>query len=107
MKRFIVTYDIVTPESAEVGDAAERGFLTPGAWRYPLETSNLNDDYTMTLREALDLIGDACENCGTWFAEVDGRQDFKTAAVETRALHPPRSITPSSYRRLARLLGAR
>ena len=30
------TYDVVTPESAEHGDVAECGFITPGFWRYLL-----------------------------------------------------------------------
>lgn len=32
-KRFHVTYDIITPESAEQGGTAECGFVLPGNWR--------------------------------------------------------------------------
>ena len=29
---FAVTYEIVTPDSAEHGEAEERGFVAPGEW---------------------------------------------------------------------------
>jgi len=100
MRGFYVTYDIVTHESAEHGDAAERGFVSPGGWH--------SDDRPepMTLREALDLMG-CCEDSGNWFTETDGRQNYSTGEVETRSLHCPRSISAASYDRVALMLGAR
>src|SRR5690606_18229007 len=50
MPKFNVTYEIVTPESAEVGDAAERGFVAKG----------------VSLREAVDLIGGVAHSADTW-----------------------------------------
>lgn len=102
MPKFTVTYDIVTHESAEDGDIEEGGFICPGGWRFgPTEDA----DVTMSLREAVGLMG-SCYDAGRWFAEHDGQQDYRTGAVETRHLHPPRNITPASYARLARLLKA-
>lgn len=98
MVKFYVTYEIVTEESAEHGDCAERGFVTPGQWKGP-------EAEAMTLREAVNLIG-CTENSGRWFTETDGRQDYITGACESRSLHPPENITPASYDRLARLLNA-
>lgn len=94
-----ITYDIVTPESAEDGDTAESGFISDGE----------------TLRDAIsDLFsgrtsaadsGQGIENSSRWFSYYHG-MEFETGAYETRALHPPEGITPASYGRLARLLGA-
>lgn len=98
-KLFTVTYDIVTPESAADGCTAESGFISEGE----------------TLRAAVSLLqsgrtsradsGQGVEDFGRWFSYYHG-MEFETGAYETRALHPPRGITASSYRRLARLLGA-
>ena len=98
MPFFTVTYEIVTPESAEIGDAEERGYVAPSGWHD-------SEPARMTLREALRLASPQ-QDCGRWFAEEDdGRQDFSTGAVETRSIHPPRSITPASYARVRRILG--
>lgn len=94
---FTVTYEIITPESAEHGDAAERGYVAPGEWRD-------DDPQPMSLREALQLCYPQ-EDSGSWFSECDGREDYRTGAWERRSLHPPRNITASSYGRLVRLLG--
>lgn len=100
--RFRVTYDIVTPESAEIGDYAEAGFVTPGGWKVPALSAGVN----MRLREALDLFSaGAVEDSGRWLTESDARRDFETGAEERRALHPPEGITPASYARLKRLVG--
>jgi hypothetical protein len=105
---FRVTYEIVTPESAEYGDAEERGFVLPGEWRDDIETAMRQPDnaYDITLREAL-TICDPAYCCGSWWTEHEGRQNYQTGAIETRSLHPPRNITPSSYARVSRLLGIR
>ena len=94
---FRVTYEIVTHESAEHGDAAERGFMSPGEWR--------TDDAPgpMSLRDAIRMSWGASEDCGRWFSSSP-EQDFRTGAYETRALHPPANITDASYARLKRLL---
>jgi len=109
MAKFRVTYEIVTPESAEHGEADETGFVTPGGWHTDTETA-LNysgEDYSMTLREALDLASPDYD-CGRWFGESsEERCDYATGAVETREIHPPQNITQASYRRIKRLIGAR
>lgn len=95
--RFSVTYETVTDESAEHGDAAARGYV--------LESC--------TLREAIDELG-----CGhveadcypvtlhtapRWFTCYHGI-DYRTGNDESRALHVPDTITAASRLRLARLL---
>ena len=104
--KFDVTYDIVTPESAEAGDVEESGFIDTG----------------LCLRDAIRLV------CATRTNEVDGVQsiecdewpmrsprwvtvtngmEFRTGAQESRYLHMPESLAPSTRRRIARLVGAR
>jgi hypothetical protein len=108
MPGFRVTYEVVTPESAERGDVEERGFVIPGEWKTPIEEALREKDisFDMELRDALRLCSPD-EDCGAWFAESDGREDYRTGDIETRSLHPPRNITGASYGRLRRLLGIR
>lgn len=103
---FRVTYEIVTPESAENGDAEEHGFVMPGNWRDDMKTAmkQPRDAYNITLREAMRLASPH-EDCGRWWAESYAEPDYRTGAVETRAIHPPANITESSYKRVSRLLG--
>lgn len=101
---FRVTYDIVTPESAEHGDVEESGFVMPGEWHYNIEDETPASEYNITLREALRLCNPN-EDSGNWWSDVDPIHNYRTGAEETRSLHPPRNITPSSYDRITRLLG--
>lgn len=98
MPGFRVTYEIVTPESAEIGDAESRGYVHIGEWKS-------DEPEEMSLREAMRLCSPN-EDCGRWFAEIgEDRCDYRTGAVETRSIHPPRDITESSYARVKRVLG--
>jgi hypothetical protein len=97
---FTVTYEIVTPDSAEHGEAEEMGYVSPGQWHD-------NEPTSMSLREAMQLCSPAYD-CGRWWAETsEDRCDYSTGAVETRSIHPPRNITPSSYARITRILRCR
>jgi hypothetical protein len=102
MMLFNVTYDIVTPESAAEGDAAERGFIAEG----------------VPLREALELVQEtessACERQGVdasdsnvgaarWLTVYNG-PNFRTGDAESRSLHFPESLSAPSRVRIARLL---
>ncbi len=103
---FTVTYEIVSPESD--GDIDENGFVLPGEWQIPIDEALADKDgvYTMSLREALDLA-QPDEDGGRWFTETgSGRCNYATGVIEYRAIHPPENITPSSYKRVKRLLRA-
>lgn len=102
MKRmFRVTYEVITEESAEHGDAAERGFITANGMNYADDEDGFDDfDFNLSLREALNKVG-SLEDSGHWFSEVD--EDWSRPG-ERRSLHPPSNITPSSYDRLVRVL---
>lgn len=106
MVRFTVTYDVVTHESAECGDVAASGFVSPGYWKH-------DDPAYLTLKECLSACGlfggrtTAFQDCGRWFEMINAETDYRTGEETRYSIHPPESITPSSYRRLARVLTGR
>lgn len=102
IERWRVTYDRVTPESAEHGDTAENGWAHYGGWRFPVEDPGPHE---MTLREALKFVYPS-EDCGNWFASQP-EPDYRGGFDETLYLHPPRNITAASYARVKRLLKIR
>jgi hypothetical protein len=89
MKKLIcITFEIVTPESAEQGDVAERGWIDE-------EGDEFEDDETETAADlaAKYLIEQgACEpssswaHDGVWYSD-EGTPDYATGAVETRSYH--------------------
>jgi len=104
MATFSVTYDIVTPESAEHGDVAELGFIS--------ENVSLREAIALTLETRTPYVDgveavEASEYPFTrprWVTITNGRE-FYTGACESRSLHFPESITPASRKRIARFLG--
>lgn len=103
INKFSVTYEVITPESAEHGDFAETGFILPGEWKVSAEDPG---EVTMSLRDAINLCYPQ-QDSGSWFSEVDGREDYRTGAKEFRNLHPPENITSSSYNRIKKLLNVK
>ena len=95
---FSITYEIITPESAENGDCEETGF----------EAENL------TLREAFDMlrwIGGNCEPSDSGLSPYSWlsfycEPDFRTGETKNYALHWPRNLTYSTRRRIAKLFRA-
>jgi len=112
--RFRVTYDIVTPESAEAGDYAESGFAHPGGWKFPATDPGPHE---ITLREAIGVCGyyppaatpgsGGFENSGSWWTTIDANQNYRTGEATSYSIHPPRNITRASYRRITRYLTGR
>lgn len=112
MERYVMTYEIITPESAEQGDVAEHGYCEPGGWLYPFPGSpdepNPGPAY-VSLRAALRDLGslepsDSDYLDARWWGEVDGTVDYSTGAETRKSLHIPDNITPSSRRRINRLI---
>jgi len=108
--RFHVTYELVTPESAEQGDAEERGYCDAQGNQYALDNCSPDDiaACTMSLREARNLMPGA-KDCGGWFTSASPVQDheyFVTNNEVYLSMHPPRNVTPASYHRIRRVLGA-
>ena len=101
---FSVTFEIVTPESAEHGDAESRGHIVAG----------------VSLREAVQCVGETesphcsreCIECDElpvtaphWIT-VYNSPDYLTGASESRSLHIPEGVTAASRVRIARLMRA-
>ena len=98
MTRFSVTFETITPESAEDGEAEDRGFVVEA----------------VSLREAVEALeGLGCHveadcypvTAPRWFTAYSTREDYGTGETENRSLHLPESITESTRIRIARLLG--
>lgn len=60
----------------------------------------------MSLREAVNLAGGGFEDSGSWFTCTSSETNYRTGAETRYAIHPPETITPASYRRVARILKA-
>lgn len=103
MQRFNVTFELITEESAEVGEAEETGFIA----------------HDVGLREGLDLVRQTetnqCEQTGIeanespiraprWIT-VYNSPDRKDGITENRSLHIPEHVTDASRRRICRLFG--
>ena len=97
MNKFSVTYEYITEESAENGEAEETGFLG--------EAETLHDAVALLYGSRTNAIdgGGHIEDGGSWLTCYGGRE-FMTGNYENRSLHPPRNITPSSYKRLGRAI---
>jgi hypothetical protein len=100
---FNVTYEIVTEESASDGDSAESGFIAKN----------------VPLRSAFDYVTQSrtSENSGVFCVEssdsnnrharwvtVGFGMEYLTGACESRSLHFPEKLTPSTRGRITRLL---
>jgi hypothetical protein len=109
---FNVYYAIITPESAEIGDADEMGVL--------YENLRLRDAMQEVFRTRTNAVGGISgieANCCYSDADkgwlklspactVYNGMEFKTGAHENRSITPAGKITVSSWRRLCRLMGA-
>ena len=113
MNRFHVTFDIVTPESAECGDIDDSGFVDSYGFQYSTHAKptpfviETGAACGMRLSEALNLIS-VCESSdGFAYYESDGRQNYETGAETRRAFHLPRNATGASVARVRRLMQSR
>ena len=98
--QFNVTFETVTPESAEHGDTADSGFVSQD----------------VALREALDDLGFGDGGCEAnespvtdprWVTMYQTNHDYRTGEIENRSLHFPDSMTAASKLRVCRMLGIR
>ena len=102
-----ITYEVITPESAEEGDAEERGFIEPKYnIRVPIDEAMNHDDWPAeslewSLTDAERFLGrGAMEDSGSWFNTCDPERDYQTGAETYYALHPNRGVTGATYARL-------
>lgn len=103
--RFNVTYEIVTPESVAHGDADERGYIVEGA-TFRDAVAELGATRTARVDGRNGIEADCCApGVPRWITITNG-MEFETGAYESRSLHIPDNVTPSSAVRIARYLGA-
>lgn len=102
---FSVSYEITTYESAENGEAEERGVIDEGL--------TLRDAIKEVHRTRTNLVGsveailpDSWPVDRVRWITVHNSAEYETGARESRTLHLPDTITPASSRRIARLVGA-
>jgi len=101
---YAVSYQVVTQESAEHGDAASAGMV--------LEDATLRDAIAAVFETRTSHVsGVECVECDEWpvtaprWITVTNGMEYHTGAHESRSLHMPENLTPSSRRRIARLCG--
>ena len=94
---FHVTYQIVTEESAEHGDAAESGFIG--------KDLGLREAVNAVFRTRTLFVGGYSTIYDDRTLTVDNGMEFLTGAYESRSLHRDRGVTDTSWARLCRLLG--
>ena len=100
---FDVTYKIVTPESAEQGDAESRGYIG--------HDMDLRDAIYEVLQTRTSLVegiqaiefSDSAVESARWLDVCNG-PEFETGAREYRSLHLPEHLTASTKRRIMRLI---
>ncbi len=98
MPKFSVTYEMWTHEDVEAGETSDRGYISED----------------VSLREAVRDIGHQALSADEWpvksprwLTNDEYDEDFRTGARESRSMHIPNTVTPSSRLRIARLLGVR
>jgi hypothetical protein len=122
--KFCITYEIVTPESAEDGEFAEIGWYGPGGWTYPLSDTDperqarlveaRSGDFDLSLRDAFKSalrLGVAGGGWNEWsdglgFACYTSSDDVsaRDGSVTRYCLHGSH-LSAGSVARIRRLLG--
>jgi hypothetical protein len=103
--KFNVTYEIVTQESAEHGEADERGYIAENV-SFRDAVAELNATRTARVDGQNGIQADCCfPGIPRWVTVTNG-MEFETGAYESRTLHIPDHVTPASAMRIARYLGA-
>lgn len=103
MTKFDVTYEIITEASAENGEAEESGFVVQDVCLRDA-IGHVRETESPHCGEAGMEASDSCVGEAQWLT-VYNTMDYISGKYENRSLHFPDNLTPSSRRRIARLLG--
>lgn len=103
--RFSVTYELVSDESAQHGDAFERGYAAEGVCLRDA-LAELHATRSARVDSPLGVALDSHPCTRPRAVYVHNGMEWDTGVFETRALHIPDNVTASSARRIARLAGA-
>lgn len=123
--KILMTYDVVTPESAEDGDTADHGFAEPGGWTYSIADESFEERCKAVGREqalkdmtpeplefedaeeAIDFLqgygsfepscSPVCDNGHCWLTQADGDTDYSTGAVTRLSFHLE-GVDPATHR---------
>lgn len=103
---FNVTYEVITADSAEYGEAEAQGFVETG-----MRLRDAVGALRGTRTNAMDGVqGIECDSSPCvrprWITIYNG-MEFETGEYENRSLHIPEGVTAASARRIARLCGAK
>ena len=91
-RRIRISYQVVTEESAEIGDYAETGWIDEeGVCIDPTDYVN----FAEFIDAAVSIIGNDCEASDyprccpghTWYTECDGDTDYSDGSVTTQSFH--------------------
>jgi hypothetical protein len=103
MAKFSVSYEIVTEESAEAGDADERGFISEdSSLRHAL--TDLFGTRTQQVEGITGIETDSWAGRRPRWVSVYNGMEFLTGDFETRSFHIPDTVTNASACRIARLI---
>lgn len=102
---FDVTYEIVSEESSQHGEAEEHGYIA--------EAVSLRDALRYVRETRTNHVGGVeCVECDSspaysprWVT-VTNSMEYLTGDCESRSLHMPETLTDATRRRIARLCGA-
>jgi hypothetical protein len=99
---FAVTFQTVTEESAETGDYEDQGFIAEGlTLREAIkEASETHDGNSLEIEN---IEASSTDKNPRWIS-VYHAPDLHTGVQETRTIHLPATMTPSSKKRLIDLL---
>lgn len=109
-----ITYDLISPESAEEGDVEERGYYAPGGWTFPdpgytgERAREFGADNALSVDEVLRWAQDRGPwhgERGTYYDEGDPDTDYSTGEETRYAVHF--EVSPGTLKRIERLLGVR
>ena len=96
MKAFNVTFEMVTEESAQDGEAAESGFISENV-SLSCAVANVKSTFTST-------CGGGSADYGDSWITVNNGMDYITGEYESRSLHRPAKCTNASWGRICRIV---
>jgi len=97
-RRIKISYDVVTPESAEIGDFAENGWENEeGECADPdeLDVEEHGSELAAVIALAVEIIGNGVEASDyptccpghTWYTEIDGETDYSDGSEKRLSYH--------------------
>lgn len=115
MRTISVTYEVITPESAEEGDVAERGWENEEGYNVEPSEEDREDGSTAVDNAVRFLRGEGPveASCypswsrGTWYTQTDGSTEYSTGAERRLSFHLSGFIEEEEKEIYARITGRR